>query len=255
MRVLGHVPPLIARLTRGKTLPLSMWLSLRRFGRHADSLAPVNKPTLGSALADPALAFALAEVELGTWSLGSASIDVLARAVDAERPAAILEFGSGVSTVCLAHFASQLDPAPKIVSIEQDAVEVARTTHLLDRLPKVGSVHIIHAPLVDRIVAGRSVESYSLPIEELELVLGGTAVDLLLIDGPAAGDGARYGTLPLVMPYLAPRALVLLDDALRDGELEAAREWERRGFVSVEGVMALDHGLLVARSAASWSAA
>ncbi len=245
--LLRRVPPMIGRFTRRRPVPLAFWSVLERLGRRDDSLAPSPRPTRGEDLSDPVLAVALHGRELGIWTLGPASIDILRRLLVETQPGVVLEFGSGVSTICLARFASLLDWPVTIVSIEQDATEVEKTTALVAALPDPPPVTILHAPLEARIVEGRRLSSYSLTDAELDAALGGKSIDLVVIDGPSAEAGARFGTLPLVQSRLSPNAVVVLDDALRDGELSAVRRWIDLGMLEVDGIIAVEHGLLVGR--------
>jgi predicted O-methyltransferase YrrM len=213
--------------------------------RQSDALVPRATPVVGDALHDAALAAALHDVELGTWTLGPRSIEVLGALLRTTRPKVIFEFGSGVSTVCLAHFGAAVQPPPRIISLEQDAAEVERTRSLVARLPAAASVTVLHSPLVERIVEGRRLSSYSISEAELDRVLDGQSIDLVLIDGPAAEDGARFGTLPLVHALMSPGAPVVMDDALRDGELAAARQWRELHLLSIRGVLPIEHGLMM----------
>lgn len=247
-RVLGGFAPLIRRVSGSRPLSMRVWYTLQRLGRRPDALVPRARSAPGSQLPDPVLAEALHDVELGTWSLGARSIAFVMSSLAEERPAVIIEFGSGASTVCIARLAAQMDPSPTVISIEQDEEQVARTRSLLKRLPPSDlNIHLIHAPLVRAEHPGRQTSRYAIPKGALEHALGGSPVGMVLVDGPAAEDGARYETIPLVRHHLTPGALVLLDDALRDGELEVARRWARDCQLDVKGIVAIDHGLLVAR--------
>lgn len=245
--MIQRVPGLVGLVTGGRPVPFALWRALRALGRREDALMPTKRPSPGSAVRDGVLARALHDRELGTWSLGPSSIELIGELVRRHRPRAILEFGSGVSSVCLSHFAARLEVPPVIVSIEQDEAEVESTRTLLDRLTSGTHVELLHAPLVQRDVAGRRVSAYDLQLESLETTFAGRGVDLVLIDGPAAEAGARFGTLPTVAPLLAPGAVILLDDALRDGELEAASRWAALGLIAMAGIIPVDHGVLIAR--------
>ena len=54
-------------------------------------------------------------------------------------------------------------------------------------------------------------------------------------------------TLPIVRRWLRRGAIVLLDDALRDGELSTAALWSELGWLRVDGVILTEKGLLRAR--------
>src|SRR3954470_19094657 len=115
-----YVPAIMFRKVRTRTgtpkaafrpIPLRDWLGMRRFMRRVTSGPDALVPPMetfkgaGSSLSDPELARLLADDELGTWALDVATIEVLWEKLQAERPAALLEFGAGVSTVLLARYA------------------------------------------------------------------------------------------------------------------------------------------------------
>ncbi len=203
-----------------------------------------------AACEDAFLREALKGRELGGWSLDAPTINFLDAAIERDRPGSILEFGSGISTLCLAHFASRgasEGAAPRIYSIDQDAAFMDESQRLLETWDLDGAVTFLHAPLTSRTIADRQISSYDLDESTVRSLLGGDQPEIVLIDGPAAEEGARVSTLPLVRSLVAPGARVLLDDALRDGEIRAATAWERQGLATVEGVVLIGSGLMVGR--------
>ena len=110
--------------------------AVRAIGDGSSPLAPKAKAATARTLRSEPLRKVLDSVELGTWALGPKTIDELVRMIDAGRPAAIIEFGSGSSTVALAwamHEAWGPSDPPRILSIEQDVGQAARTRGLLAR--------------------------------------------------------------------------------------------------------------------------
>ena len=145
------------------------------------------------------------------------------------RPEAILEFGSGGGTVALAWAVREAWGAstpPRVLSLEQDAEHVQRTRALLERAGLGGEVLVFHAPLAEQQLEGAPMTCYAIPTA-LQQSLGPRRVDFVVIDGPAGPAGIRFGTMPLARPLVRAGATFLLDDALRDGELEIARRWSR----------------------------
>src|SRR5258706_506502 len=127
-----------------RPIRLRDWLGMRRFMRRVcegpDALVPPMETFkgAGSSLSDPELARLLADDDLGTWALDVATIEVLWEKLQTERPAALLEFGAGVSTVLLARYATwraaQSLARPVIVSIEQDGAVRERVERRLASL-------------------------------------------------------------------------------------------------------------------------
>jgi hypothetical protein len=220
---------------------------VRRFLRRARAGPDVLVPPMetfrgtGAALSDPGLARILATDELGTWALDVATIEVLWEKLQADRPAAVLEFGAGVSTVVLAQYAQWRRDggegrAPVIVSLEQDAGVAQKVRDRLASLGLSAGVHVLHAPLSDR-------SRYVIDLPRIKDCLSGRAAEWVLIDGPAGPDGCRVSTLPDVLSLCRDGARWFLDDALRDGELGILREWSRLRNVAVEGIYPIGKGL------------
>ena len=57
----------------------------------------------------------------------------------------------------------------------------------------------------------------------------------------------RFGTLPLVHKYLAPRSRLVLDDALRPEELAVAGRWSKLPYVSNLNLCLRGKGLVLGR--------
>lgn len=131
----------------------------------------------------------------------------------------IVECGSGLSTVLLARLLAERGEG-RLVSIEHDAAWAARTRRALRR-ERLDDVVIVHAPLD----AGGWYDDTALQ-DALP-----PSIDLLLVDGPPAHDPrralARAPALPRLAPRLAEEAIVVLDDADRDGERRVIAEWEQ----------------------------
>jgi hypothetical protein len=236
----------------GQPVPIGRVLWLRKWGRGEDPLIPEPSAlkTTGKSLRNPFLAHHLENTELGTWSLTASALDFLERQVQTLQPRALLEFGSGISTVCLARYMFELHGASDrwyVFSVEQDAKVVQKTTQLAESLQLGRYVRVLHAPLCRQAIEGVQTTCYSLPDDLLQAALQDSRPDLVLIDGPAAEPGARFGTLPLVRMFLNAQTRFFLDDALRDGELETVQRWNQLPYVRTNGIYLDGKGLLVGR--------
>jgi hypothetical protein len=150
-----------------------------------------------------------------------------------------------VSTLVLAHAMRSLgDPldAPWVVSVEQDGEHVEATREMLRGAGLADAAAVLHAPLV----AKNGHSAYDLDGELLAAQIRGRPVGLAVVDGPAAEDGARVTTVPMLCPHLLGPCLLLLDDALRDGELFAAQAWAREGLIENVRYDLSEVGLLTA---------
>jgi Methyltransferase domain len=236
-------------LPRPTLVPLGQIRLLRAISFGKDSLFPpydTLKDT-GKSLVNPFLKMALADDEMGTWSMSPASLNFLESEIRKWKPNLVLELGSGLSTLCLAQYMREARPGSDhihICSIEQNAAVVEST---LGRLKAAGleeHVRIFHAPLSEQTIEGLRTTCYVLP-HEFRATMEIVRPDFVVIDGPAAEDGARFGTLPLIRPYLDSSAHFYLDDALRDGEIDIANRWEPLPHVTLNGIYLTEKGILL----------
>lgn len=239
-------------------MPLAEVLALRRrLPTGGNPLFPRLPATPADrAMLDGDAAFArLPDHAFTPYSMEPATLAVLKAMVSAVRPRLVVEFGSGISTVVLAaHLAALAGDGepPHLVSIDQSETFAAATRDLLDRAGVAGLVTLLVAEPAEMTVHGRHTRCYGLDAARLAETLAGRSVNLVVIDGPVAGgpDGdaaARFATVPLLRSVAAPGAPFVLDDALRDGELEIARVWAALPYVEIHGLKAVGKGLLVGR--------
>ncbi len=167
------------------------------------------------------------------WSEGSMSPAGLATVASeiayAERRS-VVELGSGVSTVVLARLARQL--GGRIWAVEHHPGWAGWVRRALERDGLGGVATVLEAPLEPHPSALSGAPWYA---EDALEALPSAGVELLLVDGPPGyGEGmarSRYPALPVLGGRLADGALVVLDDAQREGELEILEAWERdEGF-------------------------
>jgi predicted O-methyltransferase YrrM len=129
----------------------------------------------------------------------------------------VVECGSGLSTVTIAR-ALSAGGAGHVHALEHDPGWAATTREALDDHGLADLATVIDAPLVDgwydRGALGH---------------LPDRGIDLLLVDGPPAGDPGterrRQAALPELADRLAPGAAIVLDDADRPGERWALDCW------------------------------
>ena len=149
----------------------------------------------------------------------AASPDVLLTLLETARtssPRKILDLGSGMSTLVLAKNA----PQALVISIDNSA-EYAHKTQQMLASHGITNVEVRVAPLTSH---ASGVEWY-----ELSQLADLSDIDLLFIDGPpgSKNDRARHPALAECLPKLSPRAIIVIDDAGRDGERNLAEEFAK----------------------------
>ncbi len=165
-----------------------------------------------------------------SWTLSPATLLYLWRQLIKRRPGCIVEFGSGLSSLVFASFAQFAEKSGvvvSVISIDHDAEWLENTRERLARHGVLNYVRLVHAPIADQEILGRVRPAYQVPPDVLQSVANRGGIDFCLIDGPPSQIG-RSGCLPIVQPFLAPNAILLLDDAFRTGEQAAWREWTSR---------------------------
>jgi hypothetical protein len=199
--------------------------------------ASVVRP--GTALANPYLSERLADRRFGDWTISAQAMNFLEREIRARPPTRVLEFGSGLSTACLARYMAESAPdlpGPFLISVEEDATFCAESRKLIAELgsEELASVH--HAPLVTKEVAGRSVPAYDLAATIL-VELQASPAGLVFIDGPgkAGGPFGRWAVLHTALPLLPRDFRFYLDEALTDSAHESAKRWKDIPGARIQG--------------------
>jgi predicted O-methyltransferase YrrM len=149
--------------------------------------------------------------------------DFLERIVDhtlAIRPRTIVECSSGTSTLLLAR-CCEINGGGSVLSLEHGPEFAAATRRELDRLGLAHRATVLEAPLVPYRIGGREFMWYDLT------PLPACRIDLLVVDGPPGflQPLARYPAFPFLHSYLAPEAVIYVDDAARPDEREIVAMW------------------------------
>lgn len=152
---------------RGRPVPLPLLLRLRSFGGRPNML---NFPSgsivrTGASLANPFLAERLAERRFGDWTISAQALNLLEQELRNRPPRRVLEFGSGLSTACIARYMTEQAPGdePRVVSVEADGDFCAESRAILAELALERAAEVHHVPLARAEIAGRSVNAYDLP--------------------------------------------------------------------------------------------
>lgn len=239
----------LIRFYRGRPVPLKVVRGLRHaLPRKISLMPPIEELRAdGRSLNHPWLSSELADQELGLWTLGPRTLNFLQDQIARLRPQAVIELGSGISTICLARYMKDIHGSTDrslVISIEQSEQHAMETSDTLKRLGLDDSVRVINRPLIQQTVNGRSEHCYDL--SGLDSVLGDVQPELIVIDGPAGPGTIRTATLPLLMRFVR-KADFVLDDAMREEELAIASRWSRLKGVHIEGVIPWETGLLLGR--------
>jgi predicted O-methyltransferase YrrM len=149
----------------------------------------------------------------------AASPDVLLTLLDlakSTKPARVLDLGSGMSTLVLAKSA----PQAEIISVDNSGEYAGKTRKLLAS-HGVTNVDVRVAALTPH---ASGVDWYDLaPLSDV------SNIDFLFVDGPPGSKNskARHPAILECISKLNPRAVIVIDDAGREGEKEMAQEFAK----------------------------
>jgi predicted O-methyltransferase YrrM len=163
-------------------------------------------------------------LSLRGWAASPDFLAIQIATIRQHKPQTILELGSGQSTLLSTYILEELGSGH--VYAFDDTERFAAITHENIARHKLSSyATVIHAPLKDYSIKGESWQWYDLDC--LPLI---PKIDFLLVDGPPQygkeSQLLRYPALPLLLDYLAPNALILMDDADRASEQLVAQRWQ-----------------------------
>ena len=182
---------------------------------------------------------------LGGWAASADLMVLVLEDLLRRRPHLVVECGSGTSTVLLAMAIREHGLPTRVVALEHDERFRAATQTMLEQHDLTDVVEIRLAPLATTSLSDHPTRWYA------ESALAGLEdIGLLLVDGPPAwtGSDARYPAVPLLCERLAPSAVVVADDTIRDEDRQVAERWRTLlPDFAVEALTDLQKGAVVFR--------
>jgi predicted O-methyltransferase YrrM len=155
----------------------------------------------------------------GDYSITPAVAQLLARVITKAGSKSLLEFGAGSSSEVLAAALCEVVGAGRLTSIEH---QPEFSTDAWSRVEKSGiDAELIVAPLEECVTSKGKYFSYPAARKRIE---ERAPYDFVFVDAPPGVFG-REGALHEVASYLAPGALVVLDDLVRRSEQQTLHEW------------------------------
>jgi predicted O-methyltransferase YrrM len=152
------------------------------------------------------------------------TLKLIQHLVDSLNVQAVLEVGSGVSTLLLANDFRRRGTG-RVLSFDDDARWAAQTNAKLKAEKLDGFAEVRVAPLVDVDAGGRRGKWYDLAALDKE-----RRFDLIVVDGPPSWQGDALARLPALYElrrHLSDTGVLVLDDAARPGERAIAERWQR----------------------------
>lgn len=153
---------------------------------------------------------------------------LIARTILSERPAVIVEFGSGVSSFVIAR-CLEINRAGRLISFDHSPSFAEITRFQLERRQLRADIRVV--PL--RSADGGQYHGLWYDADELP-----EGIDLIIVDGPPASlhPETRGGAGPATFARLREGGVVMLDDACRPGERKIVSRW-RRDYPEIDFIL------------------
>jgi len=142
---------------------------------------------------------------------------------------AIIEFGSGISTLILAYLIKSKSLECTFISVEHNKAWIDLLEQQLKSIGAEKHVQFLYAPVGPHPLALDNNVWYQM--DNHLSVLQQHSFDCVIIDGPEAHQHdirrARYPSMPFIQPFLnKDRCFLMLDDAFREGEKDIRQRWK-----------------------------
>lgn len=174
------------------------------------------------------------------FSISEESLHVLVALLAKFRPRNVLELGSGLSTLVIGRLRNALGIA-KFVSVDHWGAWQRRVADIVGNR---SCVEFVHLPIAPTSLGGLSGSFYE---GILEQCAARAPFDAVFIDGPrelgGTGECNRAMAGSVFQRLLRPGALIVLDDALRETEQQAAALWLNEGLVASWNVADVGRGV------------
>lgn len=155
---------------------------------------------------------------LGSWKADTRFLTLIVDAIEAMRPAIVVELGCGASSLVIAK-ALSLHGGGRLISYDQHADFTAATGQWLAGHGLNADIHHAALGTPPGDWPGLWYQLTDLPAD----------IDLLVVDGPPwALHPLVRGAAEALFPRLKVGGRMLLDDAARPGERLVARRWRQR---------------------------
>lgn len=146
------------------------------------------------------------------YSLSFQAIQHIANDIVISKPQTILEIGSGLSTIILSNFISELDYNPEFISIDQDP---AWQKHLQSQCQNVDFYDFDITSNSEFAMEGN--KWFEIPEDSM---LRRKKYDLAIIDGPKGSESkySRFGIVNFLKEKITESTIIFLDDTDREDE-------------------------------------
>jgi predicted O-methyltransferase YrrM len=165
-----------------------------------------------------------------SWAVSPDLIVEILNQIRDNQPKLIVELGSGLSTVWIARMLER-EGCGKLVSIDHDAKFAQKTSEQL-AIHKLGAHVDLRVGALEKQAWGDETQNWY----PKSLLDGIEKIDLLLVDGPPKNDSGTYRWPAMweLESRMNSRAVIILDDVIRQEEADLAKAWAEFGKYKLE---------------------
>lgn len=155
------------------------------------------------------------------WALSPSGLLALTDHIETRGADLVVECGSGTSTLWMGYALKRMGRG-RLIALDHLPQYADKTRALIEAHGLTDYVDVRLAPLAPLSTPRGEFSWYSFDPEDLA-----GQIDLLLVDGPPGtiGPHSRYPAFPRLLNYLAPDAVIVVDDVDRPDETDAIEFW------------------------------
>jgi predicted O-methyltransferase YrrM len=181
--------------------------------------------------------------EFRGWAASPDFLRILMAQILKNKPRILVELGSGSSTIISAH-CMKTNGIGQVLSFDHDENYYRTTSENIKFYGLDKFAEVVHAPLKNYKIKGVNYLWY-----DTEMIKSGGPIEMLVVDGPPARlqKNARYPALPLLVEQLADKALIIVDDYIRQDEQQMVALWMKAFTLETVSTINTEKGLIILR--------
>ncbi|PHQ28661.1 O-methyltransferase [Leeuwenhoekiella nanhaiensis] len=172
-----------------------------------------------------------------SWTMTPQAIVHALNIIAITKPKAVIEFGSGATTIYIAKLISMENRYVQFYSVESDELWMSQIKELLIQQNLEKYVKFIHAPIVqiESNIAFQNQKKWYDPKIIRKKIESVDHFDFVIVDGPwgATTPYARYSAFPVLKDLTSTSTKWLLDDTDRPEEMQIAEMWKQGREITI----------------------
>ncbi|GAK96453.1 hypothetical protein JCM19294_1966 [Nonlabens tegetincola] len=165
------------------------------------------------------------------WSISPVALQYIFNYLLSYKPKAILEFGAGYSTICIAKFIKTAKLDCTLYTVDENKEWIEKVAIYLKEADCDSFTNLIHAPLVDLDSENLKYKNQSrwYNTDSFNKIQSDSSISLVIVDGPSGYKSPfiRYSAYPFLKSSVSKDCVWLLDDTFRTTEKSIIESWRQ----------------------------